>query len=218
MIDTKERILDAAERQFAENGYLATSLRRIMNEANVNVASIHYYFRSKESLLEAVLVRRAEPANQERLEMLDRFEREARNGQLSVEQVLEAFLVPTMRMASDPARGGDDFLRLMGRLHAESDLLPGIILVRFRPVLLRFAEALARALPELPPAEIYFRARLAMGAAAQVFRDANYRKKWAQEDSEGKFDWRPVLDRLVSYLSAGFRAPVVEIMHEQEMR
>lgn len=217
MIDTKERILDAAERQFAENGYLATSLRRIMNEAGVNVASIHYYFRSKESLLEAVLLRRAEPANQERLEMLDRFEREARNGRLAVEQVLEAFLVPTMRMAADPARGGHTFLRLMGRLHAESDLLPGIILVRFRPVLLRFAEALARALPDLPPAELYFRSRLAMGAAAQVFRDSNYRK-WAVEDTDGKFDWQPVLDRLVSYLSAGFRAPVVEIMHEQEMR
>lgn len=217
MIDTKERILDAAERRFAENGYLATSLRRIMNEANVNVASIHYYFRSKESLLEAVLVRRAEPANQERLEMLDRFEREAGGGRVAVEQVLEAFLIPTMRMAADPVRGGHTFLRLMGRLHAESDLLPGLILVQFRPVLLRFAEALARALPDLPPAELYFRARLAMGAAAQVFRDSNYRK-WAQEDSDGKFDWQPVLDRLVSYLSAGFRAPLVEIMHEQEMR
>jgi len=217
MIDTKDRILDAAERLFAENGYSATSLRRIMNDAGVNVASVHYYFHSKEVLLEAVLLRRAEAANHERLEMLARFEQEAPDGRVTVEKVLEAFLVPTLRMAADPARGGHVFLRLMGRLHAESDLLPGIILVQFRPVLLRFAEALARALPDLSPAELYFRARLAMGATAQVFRDSSYRK-WAQGGAGGSFDWQPVLGRLVSYLSAGFRAPVVDLVREQETR
>lgn len=216
MIDTRERILDAAERLFAENGYLATSLRRIMNEAGVNVASVHYYFRSKESLLEAVLLRRAEGINEERVEMLERFERTAGGRRLSVEQVIEAFLVPTLRLAADPARGGHNFLRLMGRLHAESDLLPGIILVQFRPVLLRFAEALGRALPDVPSPDLYFRARLAMGAAAQVFRDSSYRK-WAEEDGDGEFEWEPVLDRLVSFLSAGFRAPVMESVREQEI-
>jgi AcrR family transcriptional regulator len=216
VIDTKERILDAAERLFSENGYSATSLRRIMNEAGVNVASIHYYFRAKESLLEAVLVRRATAANRERLEMLEQFEREAAPRPVALERVLEAFLVPTLRMASDPARGGHNFLRLMGRLHAESDLLPGIILVQFRPVLMRFAEALAKALPDLSSPELYFRARLAMGATAQVFRDSTYRK-WSEEDFEDSFDWRPVLGRLVGYLAAGFRAPVVEMVREEEM-
>lgn len=217
MIDTKDRILDAAERLFAENGYGATSLRRIMNSAGVNVASVHYYFHSKEALLEAVLLRRAELANQERLEMLLRFEAEADTGRVEVEKVLEAFLVPTLRMAADPARGGHIFLRLLGRLHSESDLLPGMILVQFRPVLLKFAEALAHALPDLPPTELYFRARLAMGAAAQVFRDSSYRK-WAESDTDGRFEWEPVLGRLVTYLSAGFRAPVVDIVREQEKR
>jgi AcrR family transcriptional regulator len=216
MIDTKERILESAERLFAENGYLATSLRRIMNEAGVNVASVHYYFRSKESLLEAVLLRRAEQVNRERLEMLERFERESGGRALGVEQVIEAFLAPTLRMAANPDLGGHNFLRLMGRLHAESDLLPGIIIVQFRPVLIRFGEALARALPEVPSPDLYFRARLALGAAAQVFRDSSYRK-WADEDGDGEFDWEPVLARLVSFLSGGFRAPVMEMVRQQEM-
>lgn len=216
MIDTKERILDAAEKLFAENGYLATSLRSIMHEAGVNVASVHYYFRAKESLLEAVLVRRAEAANRDRVAMLERLEGEAGGGPLEVEQVIEAFLVPTFRMAADPERGGHHFLRLMGRLQAESDLLPSIIFVRFRPVLLRFGQALAAALPEMPPAELYWRARLAMGATAQVLRDSHY-LKWSTLDSGGRYDWEPVLGRLVSYLSAGFRAPVVQTVRTQEI-
>ncbi len=216
MIETKDKILDAAERLFAENGYLATSLRRIMNEAGVNVAAVHYYFRSKESLLEAVLVRRAETANRERLELLERCERAAEGDTLPLEQVIEAFLVPTFRMAADPARGGPTFLRLMGRLQAESDVLPNVILIRFRPVLLRFGEALARALPGLPPAELYWRARLSMGATAQVLRDSQF-TKFAAVRSDGSLDYEPVLDRLVAYLSAGFRAPIVESIRKQEM-
>ena len=54
-IDTKARILDAAERLFADNGYSATSLRDITNEAGVNLAAVNYHFGSKEALLSAVL-------------------------------------------------------------------------------------------------------------------------------------------------------------------
>ena len=50
MTDTKERILDTAERFFAERGYGATSLRSIIAAAEVNLAAVHYHFRSKEAL------------------------------------------------------------------------------------------------------------------------------------------------------------------------
>ena len=38
MSDTKQKLLDAAERLFAEQGYSATSLRQIIAEAGVNLA------------------------------------------------------------------------------------------------------------------------------------------------------------------------------------
>jgi len=71
---TKERILDAAERLFAEKGVDATSLRQVTGAAGVNVAAIHYHFGSKEELLRAVIARRFDPVNQERLKQLDRLE------------------------------------------------------------------------------------------------------------------------------------------------
>src|ERR1039458_4178641 len=46
MTDTKERILDTAERLFSEQGYAATSLRSIIARAGVNLAAVHYHFRS----------------------------------------------------------------------------------------------------------------------------------------------------------------------------
>lgn len=205
MIETKDRILDSAERLFADGGYAATSLRSIMAEAGVNVAAVHYYFRSKESLLEAVLMRRVEPANEERMHALETYEQNTVGRRLRVECILEAFLYPTFRMAADPEQGGYTFVRLLGRLQAESDLLPKLVVARFGPVLLRFADALARALPELPQGELFWRARLAMGATSQILRDAPRIQSLMTADAP---DWKAMMERLIPFLSAGFHAPL----------
>ncbi len=49
------RILEVAEKLFAENGFDGTSVRHIAKEARINVAMISYYFGSKEKLLGALL-------------------------------------------------------------------------------------------------------------------------------------------------------------------
>ena len=77
---TKDRILDAAESLFMEHGYEATSLRAITSAAGVNLASVNYHFGSKEELFQAVLTRRLDPMNQERLDLLTRLERRGRAG------------------------------------------------------------------------------------------------------------------------------------------
>jgi AcrR family transcriptional regulator len=208
MTETRERILDAAERLFAQQGYSGTSLRTIIAEAQVNLAAVHYYFGSKGALLEAVFLRRAEPANQERLMLLERFEREAGDGALELEKVIEAFVVPAFHTAYDPARGGPVFQSLMGRLYAEGgDILPRIVATHFLPLLGRFASALARALPELPPDELFWRVHFAMGATAQALRGS---KDWEIFGSPSR-NWAGselIMQRLMAFLVAAFRAPL----------
>ena len=51
----QERILRIAAEMFLEHGYKATSIRKICEKANVNVAMVNYYFRSKEALYLAVI-------------------------------------------------------------------------------------------------------------------------------------------------------------------
>ena len=52
--DTRERILQAAERLFAEHGFDATSVDRVARAAEVNKALVYYYFKSKDALLAAL--------------------------------------------------------------------------------------------------------------------------------------------------------------------
>ena len=204
---TKERILDTAERLFAKQGYAATSLRGIIAEAGVNLAAVHYHFHSKEALLEALILRRSVPANRERLALLDRFEKEAAGNPPSLERVIEAFVAPTLQMSRDPQTGGIVFMKLLGRLHAEGVLLPRILTSQFGEVLERFGAALRAALPDLPPEELSWRLNLAVGALAQTLRGGS-KDLETISNFPLSFDSENILERLVAFLSAGFRAPV----------
>ncbi len=52
---TRERIMKAAERLFAERGYDGTSIRAIVARAHVNQAAINYHFEGKDGLYREVL-------------------------------------------------------------------------------------------------------------------------------------------------------------------
>jgi AcrR family transcriptional regulator len=52
---TRDRIMKAAERLFAERGYDGTSVRAIVAKARVNQAAINYHFDGKDGLYRAVL-------------------------------------------------------------------------------------------------------------------------------------------------------------------
>lgn len=83
---TRQRILSAAERLFAERGFEATSIRAIVAKARVNQAAINYHFGGKDGLYREVLHEafRAMTENQVA------HAREA--GELSAEDAVAAFI------------------------------------------------------------------------------------------------------------------------------
>src|SRR6185295_619338 len=99
--DTREALLDAAEGLFAEHGIQASSLRAITQRAGANLAAVHYHFGSKEGLVRAVFSRRLKPLNEERLRRLEACDLEAAD---AVEQVLDAFLAPLLRLSRERTR------------------------------------------------------------------------------------------------------------------
>jgi AcrR family transcriptional regulator len=59
---TRDVILDAAERRFAERGFAGVSVREIASDAGLkNQASLYHHFKNKKALYEAVLQRGLEP-------------------------------------------------------------------------------------------------------------------------------------------------------------
>ena len=201
--DTKAVILNAAEELFARKGPNATSLRQVIAKAKVNLAAIHYHFGSKESLLQAVLSRRLVPLNAERLALLEAAGRGRRR--VPLEQVLEALVGPALRLSRDPRKGGAVFMRLLGRCFTEpDDKIQAMLDRQFTEVAEHFTPAFRRALPKLPPVDLFWRLHFLVGAMAHTMADAERLRVFSEgvcdpDDTEG------TISRLVRFLAAGMR-------------
>ena len=95
--ETRERLLAAAGRLFAEQGYAATSLRDITRVADANVAAVNYHFGSKEGLLLASLHATLDPINEERMRALDARLAELDGEPVPLEELLRIMLGPVVR-------------------------------------------------------------------------------------------------------------------------
>ena len=101
--NAREDILNTAERLFAENGIQNVSLREINAEAGYSAAALYYHFRSRDALLEALLLKRQEPVMALRADLLQSLQ-EAR--QPTVEALVETLVMPFAQpILSDPEAG-----------------------------------------------------------------------------------------------------------------
>jgi AcrR family transcriptional regulator len=205
-IDTRNRILDVAERMFGERGFPATSLRDITTEAGVNVASVNYHFGSKEALLAEVLERRLKPINERRLELLDAVEARAGDGPPELEAVVRAFLSPPFHSQRVWGEKGPGFLRLVGRIHSETnEEFRATFVKQFDTVFQRFTAALRRALPSLDDADVSWRMLFMVGSMAFTM---SWGPTLVSRESGAARDPEDVLESLVLYAAAGMAAPV----------
>ena len=205
--DTQERLLNAAEHLFATKGIAETSLRAITAEAGANLASVNYHFGSKEALFQAVIARRLEPINDERLRLLAAAESQSGDSPSSLERIIEAFVLPIVRLRHDPGSGGEYFMRLMGRVHAEPGEWTRRALDEFRESFERFDAALGRILPELPEEERLWRMFFLIGVTAHTAA-AGFKLRHFADDRCDPTDVEATVRRLVAFAVAGFRAPV----------
>ena len=207
--DTRHRILDAAEKLFAHHGFESTSLRSIIASANVNLAAIHYHFRSKEGLIRAVIERRFAPVNDERLRLLAEFEKQTDGKTPRVEEILEAFLAPMLRIGLLDSGQGPLLMQLGGRLLQGPDgMLEKAAGGEFERVAVRFLAALQKALPSLTRQEIAWRMNFTIGAAARALFGGIPVKVLSSASHENlqERDVQRVLQRLITYTTAGMRA------------
>jgi AcrR family transcriptional regulator len=111
------RILDAAERLFAERGFRGTSVRAITDLAGANLAAVGYHFGSKAELLAAVARRVIEPVNAAQCAGLDRLL--ARTPDPSAAELVAAFAGPLFDEMPAGDEGGARTSRLIVTIIAD---------------------------------------------------------------------------------------------------
>lgn len=167
---TRNAILTAAERLYAERGFADVTLRDIVAAADVNLAAVNYHFGSKDELIAELFVTRSLVTNRERLNELKAAE-EAGDGRAPIAAVLRALVGPTLRGCLGPDKQRSDAARFMIRASIES--VAPIRKIKNREIghLRRFAAAMRRSLPDHADVDLYWGLHFALAMAHQTIRD-----------------------------------------------
>jgi AcrR family transcriptional regulator len=128
---TREHVLDAAERLFAARGYDGASMEEIGREAGLSRGTPGYFFRSKQNLYDAVLDRLLERGARALAPAYAR----ARAGDGGVAELVAGLVEAHVRLlVDDPALARliqweslDDDARIVGVLHSRVGTLTGLI-------------------------------------------------------------------------------------------
>ena len=201
-VDTRRRLLDAAERLFAEREYDGTSLRDIADEADLHGALSTYHFGSKDKLFDEVIRRRAIELERMRLDNLEAIDMKAQSASETVRLLIEAYVSPMIKARYGSSRQWQAHVRLMAvvvgakrwtpLVRRHYDRCAEIYLQRWREVLPQADNnALLNAFSFMVVTTLY--------VCSYTNRFAQWRGKRSRKE-----DMAAVQDDLIQFVHAGF--------------
>ncbi len=199
-----EQILDKAEFLFSKRGFHGVTLKDVAKGVGVHHTLLHYYFKDKRALFDAVFERRAPVSRERRMKALDEYERET-NGKPTVEGALRVFLNTDFDLYID---GGDEWkngLALTAQIANSPEWGAEIMGRNFDPVVLRLIGILKKALPDCPEEDIFWGYHFVTGALMLSLARTGRIDKLSDGLCKSD-DLHAVKQRMATFMAAGFHA------------
>lgn len=203
-VKRKDRILDAAEALFAKHGFDGVSMRKVAEDAGVDLALSSYHFGNKRGLFDAVLMRRAEVLNETRLAALERCKAEAGEGGPTVEAIINAFLEPMLAHGYQEDEGWRHYFELVAQVNSSFEWGGQLMTKYFDPLVRKFIDALKTALPNADAADLYWCYHFLSGALTLTFAHTGRIDQLSDGIAKSE-DMVGAYERMVPFVAAGFR-------------
>lgn len=202
---TVDRILDAAEKLFAEHGFAETSLRSITSKAGVNLAAVNYHFGSKKALIQAVFSRFLDPFVSKLSKALVKYQ--DNNDAIDLEEILH--LLVDQIMVVEP-RSPEDLsvcMRLIGLAYTQGQgHLKKYLQEVYGDVFQAYLQLLVKACPNLPMGDLFWRVYFILGSAVFTLSGANALRAIAESDYGVNYELEEIMRKMVPFMAAGLRA------------
>lgn len=199
----RSRLLDAAERLFAEQGIEATSARAINAAANLSPAALHYHFGNKEKLIEEVVNRRIGSLNELRVAMM--MEVSEKGAAMDGYRLAQLLVHPLSEFALQRGVPGQWYIRFLSRLYSEkAALMVSLVEANFAAGV-RMYDEMVQAASGLDLGEA--RRRRVLAGETATHGVAHLAEQVADRP-ELKAEIEPRLRSLVAFIAGGLVAPV----------
>lgn len=203
---TRQRLFEAAEKQFAEKGYNAASVRDITQEAGSNIAAVNYHFGGKENLYIEMYRRILVEMCEARLCVLGRALDDPK-------ATLESVLADFAHVFFEPLREGSDradyLLLLWMREMTEPRLPKQLMFEQFiEPVCTAFRQALQKVCPALSDESAQMCIHHFVGQLVHIAQALNMYRNVDVEQTRYPVELEPLLRHAVRYAAGGVRASV----------
>jgi len=198
-----EQILDAAEYLFSMNGFYGVTLRDVAQKVGIHTTLLHYYFKDKHHLFEAVFKRRAGVTCERRMAALEKYETEA-GDRPSVEGALHAFLDTDFDLYIE---GGEPWVNYGAFCARVSNSNEGaeMMVAHFDPVVLKLVSILKRALPNWSEEDIFWGYDFVTGALMHALARTGRIDRLSGGVCRSN-DIPAVKKRMAKFMAAGFLA------------
>jgi len=202
---TRGQIVKAAEKIFAEKGFRAMTLRAVTKAAHVNLAAVNYHFGSKTKLMRAVIRRRIEPINTERLRRLNALIAAHAPSPIPLEDLFNALFRPLFDHATTEKGNDQIFMQMVGRALTEpADFVRNMHKEFFTELSDRFLIELKRSCPELSEQQLQLRFYLAISTMLGTIVEQVRLENISGGKLSGK-DLDKICGELTAFVVAGFK-------------
>ncbi|WP_317932176.1 TetR/AcrR family transcriptional regulator [Halioxenophilus sp. WMMB6] len=199
-INRKDRILDVAEELFSIHGYDGVSIRQIASAAEVDVALANYYFGKKLDLFQAVFDRRAQLLSDTRQEVLKR----EQGKQQSLDQVIEAFLLPLKMAQQTGDPGWRNYLALLSYVMTSPIWNKELMGKVFDKRVSEFVAALKEIFPNAQDEKIHWCYHYMSGALALTLAQTGRIDRLSKNRCRST-DFDTAYELMVPFMAAGLR-------------
>lgn len=201
----KDRLLDAAEELFCEHGFNGTSIRDIAASAGCNIASVNYYFGSKEKLYEEVWRRHLIPMRDARIASINKVMSQTET-RPNLEDLLKSFADTFVGSIVD-ANKASRLTKLMAREYIDSHLPTNMFVNEvIKPTITAMHKALVKTCPDLDESKILLVVFSVIGQLVHLIHIRTMLEQGGDDLDMPIFDSDEVINHIVKFSAAGIRA------------
>ena len=163
--DSRELILDGAEKGFSDKGFYGSTTRDIAEQSAVHLGLLGYYFATKLDLYRAVIARRAEEYCNAIRESLRLAQSDRDWADVSVAEIIDAFFRPMVEQSLNGGPGWKNYIRLLVRAANTRRTEPYVqtFMETYNPLGIEFINIMKERFPDAAEEDIYWSHNFAAG-------------------------------------------------------